>query len=177
MYIKTLRQAHKFHVIQKSHHLNCNRVAREVLEDLMVDTEWSRTGIQNRIQKKYKLDVSVKTIYRGKLAAKRMNEGHYLQQYNKLALYKKELLRSNPGSTVEIKTQMDGEVRRFHRMYICLAACKEGWIKGCRPLIGLDGCHIKGQHPGKILCAVGIDANNGIFPVAYSVVEVENTET
>ncbi|XP_024191833.2 uncharacterized protein LOC112195847 [Rosa chinensis] len=177
MYIKTLRQAHKCHVIQKSHHLNCNRVAREVQEDLMVDTEWSRTGIQNRIQKKYKLDVSVKTIYRGKLAAKRMNEGHYLQQYNKLASYRKELLRSNPGSTVEIKTQMDGEVRRFHRMYVCLAACKEGWIKGCRPLIGLDGCHIKGQHPGQILCAVGIDANNGIFPIAYSVVEVENTET
>ncbi|XP_024198879.2 uncharacterized protein LOC112202183 [Rosa chinensis] len=177
MYIKTLRQAHKCHVIQKSHHLNCNRVAREVQEDLMVDTEWSRTGIQNRIKKKYKLDVSVKTIYRGKLAAKRMNEGHYLQQYNKLASYRKELLRSNPGSTVEIKTQMDGVVRRFHRMYICLAACKEGWIKGCRPLIGLDGCHIKGQHPGQILCAVGIDANNGIFPIAYSVVEVENTET
>ncbi|KAK9921892.1 hypothetical protein M0R45_030385 [Rubus argutus] len=177
LYIKTLRQAHRCNVIQNSHHLNCNRVAKEIYEDLMVDTEWSRKGIQNRIQKKYKLDVSVQTIYRGKMAAKRINEGHYLQQYNKLAAYRKELLRSNPGSTIEIKTEMDGDVRRFHRMYVCLAACKDGWIKGCRPIIGLDGCHIKGQHPGQILSAVGIDGNNGMFPVAYAVVEVENTET
>ncbi|KAK9911852.1 hypothetical protein M0R45_035737 [Rubus argutus] len=72
---------------------------------------------------------------------------------------------------------MDGEVRRFHRMYVCLAACKEGWIKGCRPVIGLDGCHIKGPHPGQLLCAVGIDANNGMFPIAYAIAEVENTDT
>ncbi|KAM5578592.1 hypothetical protein ABKV19_008749 [Rosa sericea] len=106
-----------------------------------------------------------------------MNEGYYVEQYNKLASYKKELLRSNPGSTVEIKTEMVGEVRRFHRMYVCFAACKKGWIEGCRPLIGLDGCHIKGQHPGQLLCAVGIDANNGMFPIAYAIAEVENTDT
>ncbi|KAL6176692.1 hypothetical protein ACLB2K_053325 [Fragaria x ananassa] len=45
-------------------------------------------------------------------------------QYNMLASYKNELLRSNPGSTVEIKTEMVGDVRRFHRLYICLEACK-----------------------------------------------------
>ncbi|KAL6194495.1 hypothetical protein ACLB2K_035579 [Fragaria x ananassa] len=76
-----------------------------------------------------------------------MNEGHYIDQYNNLASYCKELSRSNSRSTVVIKTQMDGLVRRFHKMYICFAACKEGWIKGCRSLIGLDGCHIKGHHP------------------------------
>lgn len=177
LYIKTLRQADRCHVIQHSHHLNCNRVAREVQEDLMVDIEWSRTGIQNRIKKKYKLDISVQTKYRGRRAAKRMNEGHYLQQYKKLASYQKELLRSNPGSTVEIKTEIDGEVKRFHRMYVYLGACKEGWINGCRPIIGLDGYQIKGQHPRQILSAVEIDGNNGMFPVAYAVVEVENTKT
>ncbi|KAL6211842.1 hypothetical protein ACLB2K_017065 [Fragaria x ananassa] len=103
-----------------------------------------------------------------------MNEGHYVDQYNKLAAYRKELLRSNPGSTIEIKTRMDGPVRRFHRMYICFKACKDGWMAGCRPLICLDGCHIKGQHPGQLLTAVGIDANNGMYPIAYAVVEIES---
>lgn len=106
-----------------------------------------------------------------------MNEGHYIDQYNNLASYRQEILRSNPGSTIEIKTMMDGAIRRFHRMYICFAACKEGWKMGCRPLICLDGCHIKGHHPGQILTAVGIDANNGMYPIAYAVVEVENQDT
>ncbi|KAL6141587.1 hypothetical protein ACLB2K_059875 [Fragaria x ananassa] len=50
-------------------------------------------------------------------------------------------------------------------------------MKGCRPLIGLDGCQIKGHHPGQLLTAIGIDANNGIFPIAYAMVERESEET
>lgn len=64
----------------------------------------------------------------------------------------------------------------FERLYICLGACKRGFVTGCRPLIGLGGCHLKaGQagQTGQLLCAVGIDANNQMFPVAYAVVEGE----
>ncbi|XP_062010891.1 uncharacterized protein LOC133727313 [Rosa rugosa] len=175
--IKTLNNKHTCSPVETSHFLTYRRIAQEVAEDLMVDENWSRKGIHNHIEKKYKLDVGVQTITRAKRAAKRMNEGHYIDQYNMLAAYRKELLRSNPGSTIDIKTQMDGPVRRFHRMYICFAACKEGWMRGCRPIVCLDGCHVKGQHPGQLLTAVGIDANNGMFPVAYALCEVENQET
>ncbi|KAL9241279.1 hypothetical protein vseg_015409 [Gypsophila vaccaria] len=58
-------------------------------------------------------------------------------------------------------------------MYVCLEACKEGFIKGCRSIIGIDGCHLKGSYPGMCLVAVFKDGNNNIFPVAWAVVEVE----
>ncbi|XP_040368611.1 uncharacterized protein LOC121050997 [Rosa chinensis] len=163
--IKTLKPEHKCAHLTESHHLTYHRITKEVQEDLLVDEEWSRKGMQNHIQKKFNLDVSMQKIARGRAKTKRMNDGHYIQQYNMLASYKKELLRSNPGSTVQIKTEMVGEVRRFHRLYICLAACKKGWNEGCRPLIGLDGYHIKGQHPGQLLSAIGVDGNNGMFPI------------
>ncbi|XP_062021152.1 uncharacterized protein LOC133737652 [Rosa rugosa] len=175
--IKTLKPEHKCASLTESHHLTYHRIAKEVQEDLFVDEEWSRNGMHNHIQKKFNVDVSTQKIARGRAKAKRMNDGHYIQQYNMLASYKKELLRSNPGSTVQIKTEMVGEVRRFHRLYICLAACKKGWIEGCRPLIGLDGCHIKGQHPGQLLSVVGVDGNNGMFPIAWAITEVENRDT
>ncbi|KAK9911819.1 hypothetical protein M0R45_035707 [Rubus argutus] len=133
--------------------------------------------MQNHIQKKYKLDIDVQTITRGKRKTKRMNEGHYIEQYNKLATCRKELLRSNSGSTVEIKTMMDGDIRRFHRMYICFAACEEGWIKGCRLLIGLDGYDIRSFHTRQILIAIGMDANNGMYPIVFAISKVENQET
>lgn len=47
----------------------------------------------------------------------------------------------------------------------------------CRPIIGLDGCHVKGAHPGQLLSAVGIDANNSIFPIAFAIVEIETKDT
>lgn len=72
---------------------------------------------------------------------------------------------------------MEGNVQKFKRIYVCFDACKRGWLEGCRPIIGLDGCHIKGQYPGQILSAVGIDANNGMFPIAFAVVELENYDS
>jgi hypothetical protein len=44
-------------------------------------------------------------------------------------------------------------------------------------VIFLDGCHIKTRYRGQILTAVGIDPNDCIFPVAFVVVEVEDTKT
>ena len=59
----------------------------------------------------------------------------------------------------------------FQRMYLCLPACKEGFVVGCRPIIGVDGAHLKGQFLGILLTAVGKDGNNNIFPIAWTVVE------
>ncbi|KAE8655020.1 hypothetical protein F3Y22_tig00117034pilonHSYRG00493 [Hibiscus syriacus] len=59
-------------------------------------------------------------------------------------------------------------------MYVCLQACKEGFKVGCRRIISLDGCFLKGYYAGYLLAAVGTDANGGIYPIAYAVVESEN---
>ncbi|KAK1266737.1 hypothetical protein QJS04_geneDACA014618 [Acorus gramineus] len=48
-----------------------------------------------------------------------------------------------------------------------------GFIKGCRPFLGLDGCHLKGKHKGITLSATSIDANNCLFPVAFAIVKSE----
>ncbi|XP_021716535.1 uncharacterized protein LOC110684387 [Chenopodium quinoa] len=62
-------------------------------------------------------------------------------------------------------------------MYVCLQPCKEGFIVGCRPILGVDGAYLRGPFPGILLTAVGKDGNNNIFPVAWAVVETENAET
>ncbi|KAK8576416.1 hypothetical protein V6N13_032338 [Hibiscus sabdariffa] len=42
-----------------------------------------------------------------------------------------------------------------------------------RPIICLDGCHLKGYHGGHLLTAVGIGANDCIYPIAFAAVESE----
>ncbi|XP_070668106.1 uncharacterized protein [Malus domestica] len=88
-----------------------------------------------------------------------------------------ELKKANEGSTIKVKTQMDGDDILFQRIYGCLAGCKQGFLEGCRPVIGVDGCFIKGPHSGQILTTIGIDGNNGLFPIAYAIVEIENKNT
>ncbi|KAK4381581.1 hypothetical protein Sango_2953500 [Sesamum angolense] len=48
--------------------------------------------------------------------------------------------------------------------------------KKCRPIIGVDGCHLKGPHGGVLLTAVSIDPNNNLYPLAYAIVSGETRE-
>ncbi|XP_012477480.1 uncharacterized protein LOC105793095 [Gossypium raimondii] len=52
-----------------------------------------------------------------------------------------------------------------------LEVCKDGYRDGCRRIVGLDGCFLKGYYSGYLLATVGIDATNDIYPIAYTAVE------
>ncbi|XP_042029999.1 uncharacterized protein LOC121776914 [Salvia splendens] len=62
-------------------------------------------------------------------------------------------------------------------MYVCIDAWKRGFLVGCRPLVGLDGCFMKGGYKAQLLVAVGIDPNDCIFPIPYGAVDVECRES
>ena len=66
---------------------------------------------------------------------------------------------------------------KFKRMHIRYNAQKVGFLGGCRPIIGLDRCHLKGRFGGQILAATVRDANDNIFLVAFAVVEQENKDS
>jgi len=50
-------------------------------------------------------------------------------------------------------------------------------LEGCRRVIGIDGCFLKGPLKGELLSAIGRDANNQIYPIAWAVVEYENKDS
>ena len=88
-----------------------------------------------------------------------------------------ENLRSiNPGTLVKFehfeRHNLD-EIPKFKRVFVCFEAIKKGFLEGCRPFIGLDGCHLKGPFGGIALSAVALDRNKGVLPLALAVVEGE----
>jgi hypothetical protein len=91
------------------------------------------------------------------------------------------LVNQNPGTTVRIDVQIEpnpaSSTRTFKRVYVCLGAMKQGFKACGRDFLGLDGFSMSGPFPGQLLTAVGIDANNGIYPVAYAVVDALNKAT
>ena len=71
-----------------------------------------------------------------------------------------------------MKIHLDGGV--LMSFYVCFNACKKGFLVGCKRLIRLDRCHLKGKLKGQLLYEIGKDANDNIFPIVYAMVDIEN---
>nr|KAJ0198545.1 hypothetical protein LSAT_V11C700346510 [Lactuca sativa] len=98
--------------------------------------------------------------------------------YDSWYSYGEELRRTNPGSIVKMDVDvMPDGTTYFSKFYVCLKGVKDGWIQGCRRVIGLDGCFLKGICKDQLLTVVGRDANNHIYPLAWAEVVVESKET
>ena len=89
------------------------------------------------------------------------------------------LLSKNQGSHVvfEVDRPVPGGPSLFQRFFISFDAMIQGFMGGCRPFIGLDGCFMKNGTSGVILSSVSRDVNDQIFPLVFPVAESENKET
>ncbi|GKE43246.1 mutator type transposase, partial [Tanacetum coccineum] len=114
------------------------------------------------LQKKYQVGISIGKVKRARAVSIMKVKGNFSEQYSLLMDYVLEPQRTNEDTTMKIDLEREYNLR-----------FKE-WL---RDLLGLDGCFIKAQYPGQRLTAVGIDANHGIYPVAYAIMETKNTSS
>ncbi|KAI5682478.1 hypothetical protein M9H77_03706 [Catharanthus roseus] len=63
-----------------------------------------------------------------------------------------------------------------HAQSYCLLpnvnALKKGFLAGCEPFIGFYGYYLKGPCGGILLSTISLDANKGLFPIAFAIVEI-----
>nr|GEW95885.1 retrotransposon-related protein [Tanacetum cinerariifolium] len=116
--------------------------------------------------------------FRAKARAEREIIGDHVLRYSMLRDYVVKLHSTNPSATVKIAVERNIDpflpTRVFKRIYVCLRALKLGFRACRRELLVLDGAFIKGLFLGQVLAAVGLDSNNGIYSLAYALVEAES---
>ena len=144
--------------------------------------------IQDAVHEKFTLNITPGRASRAREKAREYIDGAHTQQYNQLWEYCEELRRASPDSTILMKVHTFNEgdlaaemdlicgVPYFERLYICLEGCKKGFIAGCKPIIGLDACHLKTKSSEQLITAVARDPNEEYFSLAYAVVEVETKD-
>ncbi|KAL8157247.1 hypothetical protein AgCh_002087 [Apium graveolens] len=138
---------------------------------------WPVAAFQLKVINDLKCNVSHSMVYRALTKAREVVSGKQEEEFGKVYDYGNEILKVMPNSTVNIMTEpSEFEVggMRFKRMYVFLGPLKEGFLHGCRPIIGLDDCHLKTLFGGILLTAVTTDPNDGIYPLAWAQVEAEN---
>ncbi|XP_060963924.1 uncharacterized protein LOC133033253 isoform X2 [Cannabis sativa] len=175
--VNKLNNEHDCGIVFDNKLVTSSWLASHYLEQFRLNPNMQYEAFREMISKSKYSDISGSTFYRAKKKARDLLNGSVKDQYAILDDYCRQLLETNPGSTAILKTRLIDGKRVFERVYICLKACKDGFNKGCRPLIGLDGCFLKGYCKGMLLAAVGIDPNNSQFPIAYAIVEKENTDS
>ncbi|XP_031391897.1 uncharacterized protein LOC116204016 [Punica granatum] len=118
-------------------------------------------------------------IYRAIRLAKKIVKGSKKLQYKKLWDYCEEHRRRNHNSTFGLKVHRPTVELppTFDRLYICFNANVQGFKAGCRPLIGLDGCFLKGYYGGQLLSAIAQDDNQHFYMITVAIVEQESRET
>nr|KAJ0222699.1 hypothetical protein LSAT_V11C200087050 [Lactuca sativa] len=150
-------------------------LARHFLKELIMKPNLKCKEMQSIIRTKFHCGVSWSKAYRTRCRAMTIIDGKLTEHYARVWDYCHELLRSNPGSTVQVGVTVNPyQTTYFHRMYLCFKAIKEGWKIGCRRVIGLDGSFLKGTCKRELLTAIGRDANNQVYPIAWEVVDIEN---
>ncbi|XP_039140504.1 uncharacterized protein LOC120277718 [Dioscorea cayenensis subsp. rotundata] len=131
-------------------------IARNYLEQFRADPTWKIVGVIQAIKTNQEVDITRLQAYKAKCIAYRLIDGDEESQMKSLYDYRLELLKTHPGSTVIVSCTDEGVFKSF---YVSLAPLKTG------------------VYGGQLLCAVGIDGNDCIDPIAWSMVSKENRET
>ncbi|GJX13158.1 hypothetical protein Tco_0204916 [Tanacetum coccineum] len=154
------------------------RMGNHVIKSLATNPDIPVRAVQDQMQKQFEVGVSKMKAFRAKRIASDIMTGSYREQNSLLREYGQELIYQNLGTSVRIDVQQEPNpeslTRIFRRVYVCLGALKQGFRACGREILGLDGCFILGPWPSQILTAVRVDANNGIYPVAYVIVEAKS---
>lgn len=146
-------------------------IAREFLDTFRIRPDIKVKELQAEIMMRYACHVSKWRLYRAKWMALKKLRGSLGDHYFGLRSYVAELMRVDREGRFEL---LLGHDSIFKAIYIGFSALKKGFLKGCRSIIGLDGCFLKTILGGVLLCAIGKDGNNQMFPIAWAVVEIEN---
>ncbi|KAI3446914.1 hypothetical protein Pfo_003579 [Paulownia fortunei] len=81
--------------------------------------------------------------------------------------------KGNEGEDSSVGSSRVPFTPTFKRVFMDLKALKEGFLNSCSPFIGFDGCHLKGPWEGVLLATMGLDGNNGLYLIAFVVVDNE----
>jgi hypothetical protein len=134
--------------------------------------------IKNAVLRDFLADVSLSKCKRAKAIVLQQCLDSMKGEYSMVYDYQLELMRRNPGITIVVCLDLDVEDKKvFERFYVCSDGCKNSFLVGFRKVIVLDGCWFKGANNGNLLCAIGRDANNQMYPVAWAAVPTEAYET
>ncbi|KAK4383492.1 hypothetical protein Sango_2769200 [Sesamum angolense] len=169
-----IREYNSVHTCARSFNVknvNSGWLSKKYEDSFRTDPNRAVKGFRKDVIKDIRCNVSKYQAYRAKRKALNAIDGAADDQFALLWDYAEELRKSNPRSNVimMMTDSDDGNVnKKFAKFYVMFDALRVGFLSGCRPIIGVDGCHLKGPH-GEDAYTFISDKQKGLIPAFESV--------
>ncbi|KAL3513136.1 hypothetical protein ACH5RR_025853 [Cinchona calisaya] len=131
-------------------HATSRYLAKKYLDKHRDETDIGNISFVKDVKRVLMVEISPVQAYKSKRKAKKVLQDCDGKDYRKLWEYCNVLRKKNLGSCSNIKLDRPTieEKRIFQILYYRLSTWKDGFLAGCRPIIGLDGCFLKGPFGG-----------------------------
>ncbi|CAD6252595.1 unnamed protein product [Miscanthus lutarioriparius] len=145
-----------------------------IKEKLHDNPKFKPKELVKELFEEYGVTLTYSQVWRGKEVAEKEIYHAIRETRDQLPWYCQRLEETNPGSISVLSPEVDMKSRHF---FVAFHACLHGFVNGCRPLLFLDKVPLKATNEYKLLVAAAIDADDGVFPLAFNVVEDENYDS
>ncbi|XP_075086289.1 uncharacterized protein LOC142168997 [Nicotiana tabacum] len=132
--------------------------------------KYTPKDIINDVKSDFGVDVSYMLAWWAKEKAMNFLRGEPADSYNKLPGYLYTMDMTYPGSHIRM---VKSPQNVFMYVYISLYAFIKGFDH-CRPIVVVDGSHLKSAYTGTFVSASTLDGAGHILPLAYGVIDSEN---
>ncbi|KAL7180306.1 hypothetical protein ACSBR1_043509 [Camellia fascicularis] len=129
--------------------------------------------VKKKLKKKYGIDVFYRVAWLGVDKARGGLFGDFAFSFDQLRWYLETGIRMNPESVFEL--DVDKSSGCFRRLFVAFHGCLYGF-QFCRSLLFVDGIFLKGCYKGHLIASISKDGNQGLFPLAFAIVDVENQD-
>lgn len=144
-----------------------------IKEKLKTSPKYKPKDIADDIMREYGIQLNYSQAWRAKEIAKELLQGSFKEAYSMIPFLCEKIKETNPGSIATFTTKDDSS---FHRLFVSFHASISGFQQGCRPLLFLDSTPLNSKYQGILFSAIASDADDGIFPIAFAVVDAVNED-
>lgn len=159
-------------------HLTSKIVSEYILEHVRNGPLFAVKEIQTLMKNKFDVDISYKKAWFARRNAIDVVYGDWPTSIAQLPKYMKELQAMNPGTAIFWRhhSQSNTGTYIFGYVFWSFGPVIEAF-RHMRPVICVDGTHMRGPYKSKLLTAIGINADNRYLPLAFALVDEENNES
>ena len=137
---------HEYYGITHAGHKNATSsfIAGKIREKLALQPDYKPADIVKDMKADFGVHITYYKAWAAKESAMIQINGTHEESYAQLPKYIEKLKEANPGSHITLETTVDN---KFRRVFVCFGASAQGFAH-CRPLMGLDGTHLKSKYQG-----------------------------
>ncbi|XP_052294635.1 uncharacterized protein LOC127901416 [Citrus sinensis] len=175
--VKRIDNVHTCHnevLVDGRHQVRSRIVGHIIAEKYIQDKRiYTPNDIRADMQQEYGVQLTYQQAYRAREVGLEIVRGNPAESYNLLPKYSHVLTTANEGTVTHLEQDGDGN---FLYYFISLGSSIKGFMQYIRPVIAVDGTHLKGLYRGSMFVATCLDGNNQLYPLAIGIMDSENND-